>query len=116
MVSIGPHEGILGTPADLALLPFRAFTPCSGLFSHLWLQGRAGTCCQLHLCLAAFGGLTFLGVCGGGLLAQLVGVQPAVGSVTLLESVWHPGVTSGSVAVTPEAVVAELSQPGFCVL
>lgn len=62
MVSTGPHEDILGTPADLAHLLFRAFTPCSGLFSHMWLWGRAGTCCQLHPWLAAFEGLTFLGM------------------------------------------------------
>lgn len=61
MVSIGTHEDISGTPADLALLLFRAFRPCSGLFSHLWLQGGAAACCQLHLWLAAFGGWTFFG-------------------------------------------------------
>lgn len=94
MVSIGPHEDISVTPAALAVLLFRAFRPCSGLISHLWLQGRAGICCQLHLWMAAFGGL----------LIQLVGVQPAMSAVTLLEC---PEVSSGSVTVTSEAVVAE---------
>lgn len=107
MVSIGPHEDISGAPADLALLLFRAFRPCSGLFSHLWLQGRAATCCQLHLWLAAFGGLTFFGCVVRVLLIQLVGVQPHVSTVALLGSVWHPEVTSGGVTVTSETVVAE---------
>lgn len=107
MVSIGTHEDISGTPADCALLLFRAFRPCSGLFSHLWLQGRAATCCQLHLWLAAFGGWTFFGFIVTVLLIQLVGMQPHVSTVALLGSLWHPEVTSGSVTVTSEAVMAE---------
>lgn len=40
-------------------------------------------------------------------MIQLVGVQPAVSTGALLESVWHPEATAASVAVTSEAVVAE---------